>query len=195
MLKMQEQGLYITNLTLQSPFAGFLLGIHNEQSGAKMARPVMVLKVATNPSADETFGIGTKTYTFKASGATGNQINLGISATLTRDAIIAKINLDTASTGVTAYSLQGGAFAILVSNTVGTVPAYTPPAFTADGVKVVADVAWANVIAEAKLESESYFKIALTDPNAKPVVLGVHYADGDGVSGYSGVGTWTNFLY
>jgi len=184
MLKLQEKGLFVTNLTLNSPFAGFVLGSNNENDGANMARPVMVISVATNPAPTETIGIGTKTYTFIASGATGDQINVGTLAVDTMANIIAKINEDTADTGVTAYALQDASLAVLVSNVVGTVPAYTPPTFTPDGSNVVAAIAWANVIAQATLENEDYYKIALSDPSAKPIVLVERNA-----------GTYQNFLY
>lgn len=156
-----------------------VLGTHNENDGILLQREYAVIYVATNPSPTETIGIGTKTYTFVASGATGDQINVGLTAAATILNIKAKINADYLATGCRAYSLGLGTLLALVSNSDSTHPTFTP-----DGVKVVLDTDWTVDIAESRVENENYFKVPLTDANAKPVVLVERNS-----------GTYQNFLY
>jgi len=50
------------------------------------------LTVVTNPAADETIAVAGTTFTFVASGATGNQINIGANAGATATAIATAVN-------------------------------------------------------------------------------------------------------
>lgn len=60
------------------------------------------------PSADETVTIGNVVFTAKASGATGNQFNIGASATITAANLAAAINASTTMAGrITATSAAG----------------------------------------------------------------------------------------
>jgi hypothetical protein len=62
----------------------------------------------TNVTAADTVTIGTIAFTAVASGATGNQFNIGASATLTGDALAAAINASTDLSGlVTAINASG----------------------------------------------------------------------------------------
>jgi hypothetical protein len=178
MARLREDGLYTDSKSNDGAFGGFVLGTHNENNGAYLTRKAMTIHVATNPAADETIAIGATTYTFKASGATGAQINIGADVNFTTTNIINKINLD--EIGVSAYPLGDTSKLIIVCDAA----AGTPPVFTADGVKVVEDIAWANIIAQAKLEDENYFLRAVTDADVKPIVLVERNP-----------GTYQNFLY
>lgn len=189
MLKLLDNGLFVASNAKDSHLAGIVLGTHNENDGAKFMRPLMTIEVVTNPAPTETIGIGGKTYTFIASGATGDQINVGTDAAATALNIIAKINADKRLTVCTAYSLGKATLIALVSENL------TEPMFTADGAKIVEDLPWALTVTELIIEDEDYFKIPLTDVNAKPIVLATHHYDGDGVSGYSGNFPYQNFLY
>ena len=183
MLKVLEDGLYTASLTKNSAFRSEIMGTHMERDGITMFRPIMFVRVATNPGAPETFGIGTKTYTFIASGATGDQINLGIDIAATTSSIKAKINADTADTGVTAYSLSNPGILALIDNVVED--AEDAPAFTADGVKLIEDIGWDLEVGQPIVEDEDYFKVDnTTDEASLPVEL-VEYNPG----------TDKNFLY
>ena len=182
--KLLEDGLLVNSRWHDSPFAGILLGANNANNGVNMSHPVMVVQVKTNPSADETIGIGTKTYTFKASGAIGDQINIGVVEEVTAANIIIKINADRHNgTGCTAYPM-GNAQCILLVDELAEL-ASSAPTFTVDAGKVIVDKAWANTISEAMLDSVSYFKVDnTTDVNTKPITLVERNA-----------GTYQNFLW
>ena len=91
-----------------------------------------------------------------------------------------KINLDARNgTECTAYVLQDNDYLVLVANVVGATPTYTP-----DGTKVVTDIAYTNYIAEVAVESETLYKVPITDVTTKPTVLVERNA-----------GTDKNFLY
>jgi len=168
----------LTNILAQAGYS-MEFGTNMENDGANLQREIMVVSVTTNPVATETIGIGTKTYTFVASGATGDQINIGTAEADTALNIIAKINVDRADAGCAAFLLGSDVLIGLVSNSYSTQPTFTP-----DGIKVVEDVAWTAALTEVQLEDEDYFKVALTDLNAKPIVLVERNA-----------GTYQNFLY
>lgn len=86
-------------------------------------------------------------------------------------AIMDRINLDTATTLCTAYigleHLGLTTNILVVANTTGVTPT-----FTADGVKVVASVAFGYTLTEAQLETVAYFKKDTTaEVDVKPTVL------------------------
>jgi len=178
MSRLLEDGLFTDSKSKDGAFGGFKLGNHNQNDGAYLVRKAMTVHVATNPTADETIAIGVITYTFKNSGATGAQINIGGDAYITTTNIINKINLDNIL--VSAYALGDASKLILVCDAA----AGTPPVFTPDGAKIVEDIAWANLIAQAKLDDVNYFKRASTDPDVKAIVLVERNP-----------GTYQNFLY
>lgn len=73
------------------------------------------LTVVTNPAANETISVAGTTFTFVASGATGNQINIGASASATATAIATAVNA-LASVNVAAV----GAVVTVTAATAGT---------------------------------------------------------------------------
>lgn len=189
MTKLIENGLLLNPRWHDGPFAGILLSGHNEVNGCKLENPVMIVSVATEPTADETIGIGTKTYTFKDSGATGDQINLGGTAALTTLAIIAKINLDNmGTTDITdsplcsAYSLSSATKILLVDNK--SQSHHASPAWVNDGAKVIEEFAWMESIGQHMLLDYDYFRVPLTDTDTKPISLTER-----------NIGSYQNFLY
>jgi len=180
MARLIEDGLLSAGASNTSAFRAIEYDANNANDGATMFRKVMIVNVPNFPAANETFGIGAKTYTFKASGATGAQINIGSTIAEMVANICAKINLDKVSTGCTAYSIANSTKILLVRNTANGIN----PAFTELDEKVTQDTAWSLDVLEAKLESASYFKVASTDVTVKPIVLVEQNAK-----------TATNFLY
>lgn len=182
--KLRENGLLVNPRWHDSPFSGIFLGAGNTDAGVSVANPLMMIQVAVNPTANETFGIGTKTYTFKGSGAVGDQINLGATIPLTVTAIINKINLDCHNgTGCTAYPLGAEDLLVLVDNEIES--HHHAPAFTDDVGKVIEHMEWRNEINQAYLNQKEYFKIDnVHDVDAKPIVLVERNS-----------GTYQNFLY
>lgn len=73
------------------------------------------LTVVTNPAAAETIAVAGTTFTFVASGATGNQINIGANAGATATAIAAAVN---ALASVNAAAV--GAVVTITAATAGT---------------------------------------------------------------------------
>lgn len=69
------------------------------------------------PVVGDTFKIGNKTYTWVASGATGDQINVGVSASASAANADTKIDTDTASTFVTSANTT--TTNVLTANTAG----------------------------------------------------------------------------
>jgi len=180
MLKLIEDGLFSASYAKNSAFKKFSLSSHNANDGTVMFRRAMVVNVAGQPIPTETFGLGVKTYTFVASGATGDQINIGADHETTTDNIIIKINADTNTVGCTAYPLGKAIYILLVENVAGNAPL-----FTALGTKIVQVLAWNYNITEATLENTDYFKVdATVEESAIPVVLSER-----------NVGTKDNFLY
>lgn len=92
------------------------------------------LTVVTNPAADETISVAGTVFTFKASGATGNQINIGADAAATATAIAA---------AVTALALANaaavGAVVTVTAATAGT--AGNAIALVGNGVKITRSAA------------------------------------------------------
>ena len=172
MLKLREEVLAQAGYRM-------ILGANNENDGANFQKKVAVIQVDVNPTANETIGLGTKTYTFKAAITGVDQILIGTDEGATALNIIAKINADMLACGAEAFSLGGVTYVCLVSNTVGSNPTFTP-----DGVKVKVDTAWTLTVPESLLEDTGYFKKALTVVDAKPIVLVERNA-----------GTAFNFLY
>lgn len=76
-----------------------------------------VLTFGGQPTADDTVTIAGHAITFKASGATGAQVNIGGTATLTATALAAYLNTNTSTVLVTAQ--QEGTRLTLEANTVG----------------------------------------------------------------------------
>lgn len=194
MAKLQENGLMNNPRWHDGPFAGILLGGLNEINGCKLENPVMIVNVATNPSATETIGIGTKTYTFRASGAVGDEINLGGTIPLTVANIIAKINADNmGNTDVTdsplcsAYTLGNSAKILLVDNK--SQSHHASPGWTNDGAKVVEEFPWMESIDQHMLLDFDYFRVPLTDTDVKPIQLNVQKYGGTSSPSYQ------QFLY
>ena len=77
------------------------------------------INVTTNVAAADTITVGGTVYTFVASGATGNQINVGASAALTNDAIFAKLTADGVDNALVTQA-GGAGTAITVTSTVMT---------------------------------------------------------------------------
>lgn len=73
------------------------------------------------PSADETFVVAGVTFTAKASGATGNQFNIGGTATLTAAAIAAAVNASSSLTNIVSATSALGVvtFTALLSGAMG----------------------------------------------------------------------------
>lgn len=76
-----------------------------------------VLTFGGQPSADDTVTINGNAITFKASGATGAQVNIGGSATLTATALLTYINANTETLTVNAQ--QSGTRLTIEANTAG----------------------------------------------------------------------------
>jgi hypothetical protein len=92
------------------------------------------LTVVTNPAADETIAVAGTTFTFKASGATGDQINIGANVNATATAIAAAVN---ALALVNAAAV--GAVVTVTAATAGT--AGNALGLTANGAKVTRSAA------------------------------------------------------
>lgn len=79
MLRLTEKGLFTEGMSIASAFAGFHfstgLGLKND--GVNLQRNLMTLDVLTNPLANDTLVVGTKTFTFKATVAATDQIKIG----------------------------------------------------------------------------------------------------------------------
>jgi len=180
MLKLLEDGLFVANCSTGSAFKLMNYTANNANNGITMARRVMVVSVAGQPVAGETFTLGAITYTFVASGATGSQINLGADHETTTTNIIIKINADRTTVGCSAYALGKDTYILLVENVAGNAPL-----FGALGVKIVQNKAWSYIITDAVLEDTDYFKVDNTvDIAAIPIELTEQ-----------NVGTKDNFLY
>jgi hypothetical protein len=78
-----------------------------------------VLTFGGQPTADDTLTINGHAITFKASGATGAQVNIGGTATLTATAVLTYLNANTSTVAVTAR--QNGTRLTLEANTAGAV--------------------------------------------------------------------------
>lgn len=90
---------------------------------------------------------------------------------MTAQSIADRINLDTTTSLCTAYTglerIGVSNYILVVANTIGTTPT-----FTADGVKVVAAIAFTLSLTEAQLENVLYFKKdTTTEKDVKPTVL------------------------
>lgn len=72
--------------------ANTIEGLRKVQWGFEGVRAAGTLTLTTQPTAAETFVIGGITYTFRASGAVLNEINLGADVAATRLAVVAAIN-------------------------------------------------------------------------------------------------------
>jgi len=179
MLKLQEPALFTASVAKDSHFAGIKLGNHNQNDGVNFLRNVRLIQILTNPAADETIVIGTKTYTFKVAAALATEITIGGTKPETVNNILARINIDTRACQCSAYNVQDTTRFMLVANVGGATPTVTT-----DGVKIEIQTLWLNTLAEATLESELVYKIPLTDVNAKPITLVERNA-----------GTYHNFLY
>lgn len=103
---------------------------------------VSTFTIATNPWAGETIVVGAKTYTFVASWATGDQINIGATADDTANNIETKIDTDTAYTLCTATSPTNTV--ICTANT-----AWVPFAVLGDGTKITVLTGTANYYGES----------------------------------------------
>lgn len=92
-------------------------------AGVDAVKQVSTLSYTGQPAADDTITLGGKTYTFKASGATGDEINIsGVDAKSTYDALVARVLTDTATTLCTGVNTGTGATGSVVftANTAGT---------------------------------------------------------------------------
>jgi len=169
--KLREDGLFRNPRWHSGPFAGIHLGGAMQNNGVKVEHPLMIVNVATNPTEDETIGIGTKTYTFKDIDTAGDCITIGSTAALTALAIIAKINIDNADgTGCSAYSLGKDTYILLVDNL--SQSHHSSPAWVNDGAKVVELVQWMEEVPQYMLNQTDYFAIDNTsDTDAKPIKL------------------------
>jgi len=187
MLKLRDEALAAAGYELvYDTTAGMAL------DGATCQKGLMTVHVATNPDPAETIGVGGKTYTFVASGAGVDEINIGSGIAETVVNIIDKLNLDSylaGADGVQAFYLGDTSKFVIVENVIDA-----EPAFVDDGVKVVEDIAWSKDIALAQLTDLNYFKFDPTGAG-QGNTLSVHHYDGDGVSGYSGALPYQNFLY
>lgn len=183
-MKTRENGLFLDPRWHESPFAGILLGINVGHNGAKVSHPIMTISVANNPGFGETFGIGTKTYTFVAVAPVGDQILVGATAALTATAIINKINADRkAGTGCTAYAIGNPTLILLIDNLAEADTA--SPTFTDDLPNIAEDLPWMNSVPDHWLIDTNYLAIdPASDVDTKPITLTERNA-----------GTYQNFLY
>jgi len=181
--KLRTDGLMLNPRWRTGVFAGIHLGGAMQNNGVKVENPVMTVNVATNPTEDETIGIGTKTYTFKDIDTVGDNITIGSTAALTALAIIAKINADNADgTECSAYPLGKSTMILLVDNV--TRSHHASPGWTNDGVKVAEVDVWLNEIPQHWLIDTDYFAMDATDTETKPITLIERNA-----------GSYQNFLY
>lgn len=90
------------------------------------------LALGGNPSNDDVMTIGGKTYTFKTSGPTGDQIQIGSDAVATAFNVVAKVNADKVTTLCTASA--NGNRVDLMANTAGI--AGNSIAVATDGVRI-----------------------------------------------------------
>ena len=187
--KLREDGLLLNPRWHDGPFAGIHLGGAMQYNGVKVENPIMTVSVATNPTAGETIGIGTKTYTFAAVDTAGDNITVGLTAAATALNIIAKINADNfGNTDITdsplcsAYPLGSSTLILLVDNLSEHNTA--SPGWINDGAKVVEDQFWINEIPQHWLIDTNYFAMDPTETNTKPISLTERNP-----------GTYQNFLY
>ena len=79
------------------------------------------ITIATNPAADDTVSIAGTTITFKTSGATGNQVNLGDTAALTAAALLAMLQASSDTNLVECtYAAMGSTGITVTAAAVGT---------------------------------------------------------------------------
>jgi hypothetical protein len=166
MSRLIEDGLFSASASNNSGFKLINYNSSMESNGIKNYFQVMVADVIVNPTAGHTFGIGAKAYTFVASGATGDQINIGATVPLTITNIIAKINLDREATRCSAYLLGDTTRFLLVERVSGYSPIFSP------GASVSIVLGWSFDIDETLLDSTSYFlRENVVDVALKPVEL------------------------
>ena len=187
MAKLIEKGLMTNPNWHYGPFAGILLGGANQINGANVENPLTIISVTVNPTAAESFGIGTKTYTFVANGVTPStdEIELGLTAAATATNIITQINTDRHNgTGCTAYTLGKNTLILLVDNNIES--HHGAPGFSDAGCigKLVEDMPWMNSISQHMLLDFDYFRVPLTDTDTKPISLTER-----------NIGNYQNFLY
>ena len=83
-------------------------GHHNAQTYSAWRQASATLTYSAQPSAADTITIGTQTYTFVASGAVGNQVNIGGALTNTLDNLVAVITANTVTSALlTAVKTSG----------------------------------------------------------------------------------------
>ena len=179
--KLLEDGLFAANCSKNSAFKRMEFTARNATGDITMARRYQIIDVAGQPVANETFGLGAITYTFKASGATGYQINIGADHETTTHNIITQINLDRVAVGCSAYALGKATYIMLIENVAGDAPLITEL-----GTKIVKVIAtWRYDVADEDLADTDYFLVDNTvDTAAVPIELSEQNA-----------GTKNNFLY
>jgi len=179
--KLLEDGLFAANCSKNSAFKRVEFTAHNATGDITMARRYQIINIAGQPVANETFGLGTITYTFKASGATGYQINIGADHEATTINIIAQINLDRVAIGCSAYALGKATYIMLIENVAGDAPLITEL-----GTKIVKVLgSWRYDVADEDLADTDFFEVDNTvDTATIPVTLSEQNA-----------GTKDNFLY
>lgn len=188
--KIRENGILIDPNWHESPFAGILLGLHVGHNGAKVSHPIMTINIVNNPDFGETFGIGTKTYTFVAVAPVGDQIFREATKAATIANIIAKINADRHNgTGCSAYAIGNPDLILLVDNTAEDNSA--SPTFTDSLPNIAEDQFWINEIPDHWLIDTNYFAIEPTTDasGVSPVTLTVQRNGGPTAPSYQ------DFLY
>lgn len=166
MARLIEDGLFSAGAASNSGFKLIQYTSAMANNGIKNYYQVMTVHITANPTAGHTFGIGGKTYTWVASGAAGDQINIGATVPLTIVNIIAKINVDKATTRCTAYLIGDTTKFLLVETVMGYSPIFTA------GATIVKDLGWSYDIDETLLESTNYFlRENVVDVALKPVEL------------------------
>ena len=98
--------------------ASYVPGAYVHVVGAVASALQTVLNMAVLPTANDTVTIGTDTYTFVASGATGKQVNIGASTNATINNLITVIG--TAGNGLYTASNINGISALVSCTTPGT---------------------------------------------------------------------------
>ena len=100
-----QAGVNLANF-IQAVSSGQTIGEINAAAGAVAATGAVVF--TDNPSNDETVTIANVVFTAKTSGATGNQWNIGVSATANATALAAAINASSDLTGVVVATSSVG---------------------------------------------------------------------------------------
>lgn len=109
-LKLESGDIKDKTLCLGQYLKGVAGGIHNADLDLRVGavKATGSLALTGLPANNETFSLANVTVTAKSSGATGNQFNIGASASATATAIATLVNSSASFTGIVTASANSG---------------------------------------------------------------------------------------